>query len=468
MDDNINNSLNPSDKNISSVHDELEHVTEEMYKKNKELADTNKTLALLRKIDAIILSSVTEIQQVAQQVANSIVDDTGFKAITILILDKKANNLERLAVSQTELINKAELDLNKPFPAIKIQMINTQNPVVKAASENLRYTTENLFDILAPDYSQEESKRVQEIIGIVSTIICPLIVRDQVIGAMIVNVGEKPESLSDHNKDLIDRLAGVIGIAIDNTILYQEIEDANKRLKELDQLKDEFVSLASHELRTPMTVIKSYLFMIMDPKNGPALTEKQKMYINRAYVSTERLINLVNDMLNVSRIESGRTTINANPIDISGLVNNVYIEMLPKAQELKVNLEFVKPQAALPKVNADSEKIEQVLINLIGNSLKFTPQNGNVKISIERNESEKTQIISILDNGRGISKVDIPKLFQKFSMVGNDNKTVQAVSGTGLGLYLSKLIVEMHGGKIWAESEGEGKGSKFSLTLKEI
>jgi signal transduction histidine kinase len=171
-------------------------------------------------------------------------------------------------------------------------------------------------------------------------------------------------------------------------------------------------------------------------------------------------------MLNVSRIESGRFSLAMQPIDLIELVNTVYTEMLPRAQEQKINLEFTRPLQNLPKVQADPERVEQVLINLIGNSLKFTPENGAIRLSVNYDAQEQQEIISVTDNGKGINKEDVSKLFQKFSMIGTNNLVKQNTQGTGLGLYLSKSIVELMGGKIWVESEGEGKGSTFSFTLK--
>ena len=217
-----------------------------------------------------------------------------------------------------------------------------------------------------------------------------------------------------------------------------------------------------------MTVIKSYLWLMLNKNNAQLLNEKQRKYIDRAYTSTQRLINLVNDMLNVSRIESGRFTLSMQAIDLIGLISTVYSEMLPRAQEQKINLQFARSLQPLPKVQADPERVEQVLINLIGNSLKFTPIDGTIKVEINHNPTDKTEIISVVDNGKGISPQDIPKLFQKFSMVGTNYLVKQNSQGTGLGLYLSKSMIELMGGKIWAESEGLGKGSRFSFSLRTV
>jgi signal transduction histidine kinase len=270
------------------------------------------------------------------------------------------------------------------------------------------------------------------------------------------------EEATQSQKDIIDRLAGVIGIAIDNALLYRAIQNANEKLKQVDKLKDEFVSLASHELRTPMTVIKSYVWLLLEGKTGK-LTEQQMKYLKISYDSTNRLIGMVNDMLNISRIESGRFTIDPKPMSIATLIQEVSSEMGSRAAELGIKLVVQEPENATPNINADSDRIKQVLINLIGNSLKFTPKDGSITVSYYLKDS--MVFVSIKDTGIGIKPEDMEKLFKKFNMVGGSSLTKQAGQGSGLGLYLSKNLVELHKGKIWVESEGEGKGTVFTFTL---
>ncbi|OGH19998.1 MAG: hypothetical protein A3D74_03830 [Candidatus Levybacteria bacterium RIFCSPHIGHO2_02_FULL_37_13] len=242
----------------------------------------------------------------------------------------------------------------------------------------------------------------------------------------------------------------------------ERLSDANDKLKSLDKLKDEFISLASHELRTPMTAIKSYLWMVLQGDGGK-VSEKQTEYLNRAYKSTDHLIVLVSDMLNVSRIESGRITLNLTQTKLDQVVDDVIAELTPRATELDIEISAV-PNPSLPQVLADQDKIKEVLINLIGNAFKFTPKKGKITISLAQKDGMVETTIS--DTGIGIKKEDMPKLFQKFSMVGDSTQRAQNAQGTGLGLYICKSIIELHGGKIWVNSPGIGKGTAFTFSLK--
>lgn len=244
--------------------------------------------------------------------------------------------------------------------------------------------------------------------------------------------------------------------------LGKRLGDANDKLKTLDKLKDEFLSLASHELRTPMTAIKSYLWMVLQGQAGK-VTGKQASYLNRAYNSTSHLISLVNDMLDVSRIESGRIMLNLGEIKLVQLIDDVVAEITPRATELEIEIVVIPFPSLLPSVLGDFDKIKEVLINLVGNALKFTPKKGKITIGMEQNDGMVET--SVTDTGAGIKKEDIPKLFQKFIMVGGSEQKALNTQGTGLGLYICKSIIELHGGKIWVKSEGIGKGTSFTFSL---
>lgn len=276
---------------------------------------------------------------------------------------------------------------------------------------------------------------------------------------------------------VIEIFAPEAAIAIQNSISYEEIrrfnvtlqekvnlatkdlQTANQRLQAMDKLKDEFISVASHELRTPMTAVKSYLWMIINKPTSLDI-HKQKQYLDRAYNATNRLINLVNDMLNVSRIESGRIKLLPDSISIIDLAKEVVDELSAKAVEKKLHLLVEHPQ--VPNVFVDKDKTQEVLTNLIGNAMKFTPEGGTIKVSFK--ESIGAVETSVSDTGRGIKQEDISRLFKKFERLENTLTSVAETEGTGLGLFICKQFVELSGGKIWVTSE-YGKGTTFTFSL---
>lgn len=276
---------------------------------------------------------------------------------------------------------------------------------------------------------------------------------------VIIKSGDEIESLSHSFASLIRKLFqrehSLQGIT-------KEFKNANEKLKEIDKMKSEFVSVASHELRTPMTAIRSYLWMTLQGKGGP-LNEKQQYYIQRGYNSADRLIRLTNDLLNISQIESRRITIDFKSVDMIELTQEVIDEVLPRAREMGVIVTMQRPKS-LPLVLADTDKIKEVFFNLIGNSLKFTPKGGMITISFfQKEDMVETKIT---DTGVGINPGDIGKLFQKFGMLPGSYITNQTAMGTGLGLYICRSIIELHEGNIWAASEGKGKGLQIIFSLK--
>lgn len=310
------------------------------------------------------------------------------------------------------------------------------------------------------------------------TIVIPLTVRHELIGGLVLGQKASGEIYSSEDIDLLKIVAPEIAVAVRNALSYEEIKKfnitlenevdrathrlrkANKRLKELDHLKDEFVSIASHELRTPMTAIKSYLWMAINQPNQE-IKEPLKRYLNISYNSTERLIRLVNDMLTVSRIERNKIELKLAPLNINEVVQLVFDELKITAQEKHIAFKFEHPKKKI-SVMGDKEKLREVVQNLVGNALKFTPENG--KIIIETSEKGDTSQISVTDTASGIPKESLPDLFKKFSKIEYSYSKHSSQPGTGLGLYISKQIVSLHNGDIKVQSE-VGVGSTFTVSL---
>lgn len=231
------------------------------------------------------------------------------------------------------------------------------------------------------------------------------------------------------------------------------------REKTVERMKTEFVSIAAHQLRTPISAIKWTLRMVLDGDFGP-VTNEQKDFLEKTYQSNERMINLVNDLLNVTRIEEGRYLYNITAVnleDVIAKVSDTYSEIL---KHKHLVLSYDKPAAPLSKVRVDVEKISLVISNLIENSIKYTPVNGTIQVAITEADGKIT--VSVKDSGIGILKSQQDRIFTKYFR--GLNVLRMETEGTGLGLFISKNIVETHGGKIWFESE-ENKGTTFLFTL---
>jgi len=237
-----------------------------------------------------------------------------------------------------------------------------------------------------------------------------------------------------------------------------ELALANERLKELDRMKSDFVSHVSHELRTPLTAIKGAVDLILRELAGP-LTEKQVHYLTRVRSNTQHLAGLIDDLLDLSKIESGKIDVKSSRVSLGGLVHDVVEALRPVAAEKVIALEATIREPSI-LVWADRDKINQVLTNLIGNAIKFTPVHGRVTVSASRNGGESVQL-SVSDTGARVPPGAKEKIFAKFYRVADVDGANS--KGTGLGLAIAKALVELHGGKIWVESEG--RGSTFYCTL---
>jgi nitrogen-specific signal transduction histidine kinase len=240
-----------------------------------------------------------------------------------------------------------------------------------------------------------------------------------------------------------------------------QLEKANQELKRVDEMKSEFVSVASHELRTPLTTIKNAVQLLLKGKTGE-INETQVNFLTMAEKNINRLTNILNDLLDLSRIESGKAGMKFEEFDLQGSIAFVLSSFRPQADGKTVHLEMEVPKD-LPFVYGDREKVEQILINLMGNAIKFTSEGGKVIVSARVSDRAKHAVsISVRDTGIGIPEDQLEKIFEKFHQV--ENPLNHSASGTGLGLAITKELVEAHQGQIWVESEVE-KGSTFIFTL---
>ena len=234
---------------------------------------------------------------------------------------------------------------------------------------------------------------------------------------------------------------------------------------EIEQMKSEFVSLVSHELRTPLTSIMGFISLILDGKTGN-INQRQYESLSRAHRQSKRLAELINDLLDISRIEAGRIEMKREQVQIDWIAERRIEELRPQADEKAITL-LLDTKPNLPLGIADGDRIGQVFINLIGNAIKFTPDGGRVTVRISQASQNGSQAdgfhVEIIDTGPGILPEEREKVFDKFQQLGRSQ--TQQQGGTGLGLSIASGIVEAHGGKLWVDAGDNGQGCNFQFVI---
>lgn len=425
------------------------------------------------RLQKIILNTL-EFDQVTQNVCDALLEELGFsqlgyRIVVLTLLSEDTKMLRRVAVSQTPEAKAAIARLPVKFEELSIPMTDPNNIMIKTIRTKQVSLTHSWDDLMTPVVAKADAETIQQGVGIKSSLVYPLIVNDKAIGAMIFSLAKDIDSINDTEATLLTGFVDVVAVSVQNADLYDRLKKSrdnlramNKRLTELDKLKDEFVSLASHELRTPMVSLRNYTWMLLNGKAG-ALQPKQKEYIRRIHESGGRLSRLVNSMLNISRLEAGRISLDVEQADIIAVTKAVVQEMEGRADQLGIKLEILQNES-LPTVVIDVDKIKEVLINFVSNALKFSKPGGVITIAYSVDESFVT--VKVIDHGIGLLPEEIPQLFKKFGIINETYlKTSGIVQGTGLGLYICKQIITLHDGQVAVVSEGREKGSTFSFTI---
>lgn len=440
---------------------------ENIFGKLKELIYQNRLLSGLRKLDDVVFSS-TDLKTVCQGIVNTTRIELGYTFGAIALVDEKIGGIRRIAISNDPKMDAVLKELPIEYEQQVVPLTMTDNFLVKAVLEKKMVHTTDLYDVQKGIFPKETSRNIQNFLNFKSLYIYPLISTNTVIGIIYYSSQEKLEKVSRFEADIMKDFSTESARILENVLLYQKLKDtssllleANQKLTELDRLKDDFVSVVSHELRTPMTAIKSYAWMALHKSETP-LSENVEKYLIRVLMSAERLIRLVNDLLNISSIESGKMEINLEPVDLYSLCKDI-IDEVYYSRSTEKKIEFAISEKTIPKVLADPEKLRQVFLNLTDNALKFTPVGG--KITFDFLFDNSVVQASITDTGVGIAAKDIERLFQKFGKLDNSYVGAAISQGTGLGLYLTKSLVEQMHGKIQAFSKGLNQGATFTVSL---
>jgi signal transduction histidine kinase len=336
--------------------------------------------------------------------------------------------------------------------ALTEQHIDLGNPLIAPAIAQRE-------SIQVPDLRDEPASAVNDIIlraGYRNLLIAPLLRPDHIVGVLVVR-GKEPGLFPKTTVDLIKTFAAQSVLAIQNARLFSEIDEKGRQLAIASRHKSQFLANMSHELRTPLNAILGYTELILDNIYGAA-PEKMRGVIERVQINGRHLLGLVNDVLDLSKIEAGQLTLSIADYSMKDVVDSVITTVEPLAAEKRLAFK-VELQTNLPRGRGDERRLAQVLLNLIGNAIKFTETGG---VTIRASAANGAFAVEVRDTGPGISATHQDKIFEEFHQV--DSSSTRKKSGSGLGLSIAKRIVEMHGGRIWVESVPD-QGSTFSFTV---
>jgi signal transduction histidine kinase len=302
-------------------------------------------------------------------------------------------------------------------------------------------------------------RQLLERFGFRASLAVPLLREDRIIGGLVI----RRKSTGEFRAEVVELLktfATQSVVAIQNARLFREIEDKSRQIEAANRHKSEFLANMSHELRTPLNAIIGFSEVLQEKLFGE-LNDKQAEYTSDILTSGQHLLSLINEILDLSKVEAGRMELELAPFDLPLAIDNARTFVRERAVKHGITLD-VDVDDRLGEYIGDERKIKQILLNLLSNAVKFTPEGG--RISIIANKTDTGAEISVSDTGIGIPPAEQPTIFEEFRQVGGDY--AHKKEGTGLGLTLAKKFVELHGGKIWVESE-LGKGSNFTFTLPE-
>jgi signal transduction histidine kinase len=299
-------------------------------------------------------------------------------------------------------------------------------------------------------------------------------ISEEGLGYMALGPKKSGNPYTQQDIRVLDTVANELIIAIQNALHYEEIQQfnvvlqarvddatrklrrTNEKLKALDETKDDFISMASHQLRTPLTSVKGYLSMVLEGDAGNINATQRKM-LGQAFTSSQRMVYLIADLLNVSRLKTGKFVIDAAPINLAHMVSEEMDQLVETAAAREIELSYDQP-AAFPDLQLDETKTRQVIMNFVDNAIYYTPAGGHIKVELSDNPTSVE--LKVIDDGIGVPKAEQHHLFTKFYRAGNARKA--RPDGTGLGLYMAKKVILAQGGSIIFESK-EGKGSTFGF-----
>lgn len=421
-----------------------------------------KALDSLQKASRLISTTLDE-DEIFHRINQSLLHELEFDKNLILVINK-----------ENELSAKIRMGFDpSELPYILSSFAKDAN-LLETLNKGNTFSSINI-----PDLRREAMRRI---FNMEHFILSPILTQNGIIGYVFVGNRSNASPITEGDEELIAIMSNQIGQALENARLFEEvyksrqaleakIQDRTKELalalnnvQAISKAKSDFISAVSHELRTPLTSIKGYAAILMAGKLG-SVPEAVHQRLEKINTHSDNLVGLINNLLDISRIESGRTTMNMTKCNLKHIIENVNDLLTPQMRDK--NIQWIENyDDRIPELILDASQTERVFINLVGNATKFTPENGSITVEAkwfpEKNQAE----ICVSDTGIGISESDIAHLFEEFYRV--ENEINQYAKGTGLGLSLAKKIVEAQGGKMWVTSQiGHGAAFHFTLPFKE-
>lgn len=440
---------------------DLEHISQEMYKRNLELAETNQALSLLRTIDTLVLESHDSMQILCQNIADAVIKHSPFPLVAVLAIPPNKDFLELMGWA-TSFQSPPEIDRYRVELDDHDQWL--VSPERSATIDLTKLTNDKIAKVLHD--KKTDVVELRHSVPVKSMVLIKLMSRHRIVGLMAVGFTKDKSTINEKDQSLIERISEAVGIAVDNKLLFEQnqlvlrqLQNTNEKLKALDETKDEFISMASHQLRTPLTSVKGYLSMVLEGDAGET-NEMQHKLLDQAFVSSQRMVYLIADLLNVSRLRTGKFVIDAVPTNLAELVEGELSQLKETAKAHNLEFTYKKP-AKFPLLMLDETKIRQVVMNFADNAIYYTPAGGHIKVEVE--ETPKTIEFRVTDDGLGVPKAEQHHLFTKFYRAGNAKKA--RPDGTGLGLFMAKKVIAAQGGSLIFKSE-EGKGSTFGFVFE--
>lgn len=429
-------------------------IQRERYKASND--KVKKPFEIAKKITRLLLHTSNYASSI-QEIADFLPKELNFATGVIALYDKNTNVLRRVAASNTKEAREAIQSLSIPFNKIAVPVDNPHNLMSRSLVERKEFETNSVYDVFIPVFSLEESAKIQKIMGTKSTIIYPIYVEDTPLGVFVASSNKTVDEITEYEREIIKVFVDGAGIALRNSQLFNSLEVANKELLKLNKIKDEFVFIATHDLKTPVTAIDGYISLI--EKEKPNFSSEIKENFEEVKQASGRLKQLVNDLLQVARGESGTIKVDISNVDINETINKIIKEVEPIAKEKNVTI-----TANLDTVNknilGDATKLPEIMENLLSNAIKFNKPAGNITISTKK--VDKMLEMTIKDTGYGIPENEKTKVFEKFFKYrGNETRDVP---GTGLGLFVVKMLIEKMNGRI-AFTSVENEGTTFIVHL---